>query len=451
MDLLERFKNCITKHALFSNSDHLLVAVSGGVDSIVLCELLTRCGFKIVIAHCNFQLRGAESDRDEAFVKSLADKYRCEVKAKRFDTNKYSEEEKISIQVAARELRYQWFHELLDSIHSETAKWIVTAHHLDDNIETVLMNFFKGTGLSGMRGMLPKSGKLVRPLLFAKKEELLQFAKESELKWVEDSSNESDKYSRNYLRHQLVPLIERIYPSALENLKNTIERFGEIEKFYDATVHRELKKLIETRGEEMHIPILKLKKMASPKTLLYELIAPLGFNPVRVEEVMELMESETGKFLVSDSHRILKNRNWLIISPVQTQMQEYVLVEAHQKHVHFQPGNLELRMRPATEVQLKSGNGVALLDAGKIHYPLMLRRWKQGDYFYPLGMRKKKKLARFFIDQKLSLAQKEKTWVIEMDKKIIWVIGMRIDDRFKVTSSTKQVLQISYDDKVEKK
>jgi len=241
-------------------------------------------------------------------------------------------------------------------------------------------------------------------------------------------------------------LIEKIFPSAMENLQNTIDRFAEIEKTYHAAVQLELKNLIERKGQELHIPIFKLKKSASPKALIFEMINPLGFAPVRVQEVMDLMESETGRYLVSDRHRILKNRNWLIISPLQTELQEQVMVDAQQKHVHFQPGTLHLRIKAAAEVDLTSNNGSALLDAAKINYTLMLRRWKQGDYFYPLGMPKKKKLARFFIDQKLSMAQKEKVWVIEMDKKILWVVGMRIDDRFKVTSNTTNVLQISFDE-----
>ena len=231
----------------------------------------------------------------------------------------------------------------------------------------------------------------------------------------------------------------------MENLKNNIERFREMEKMYEAAVQFELKKLIERRGEEQHIPILKLKKMASPRALIYELISPLGFLPVRVEEVMELLDAETGRYLLSDTHRILKNRNWLVISPVQVELQEQVLVDEEQNKISFRQGKLELKVKPASEVQLSSHNGTALLDASKIMYPLILRKWKQGDYFYPLGMRKKKKLARFFIDQKLSIAQKEKVWVMEMDKKILWVVGMRIDDRFKITANTKEVLQIRFE------
>lgn len=363
---------------------------------------------------------------------------------KAFDTEAYAGKNKASIQVAARELRYQWFNEVLSGIQNKNGgKWIATAHHLDDNIETVLMNFFKGTGISGLRGILPKAGKIVRPLLFARKEELIQFASDSKLEWVEDSSNKSDKYSRNYLRHQLIPLMESLYPSAIENVRDNIDRFSEIEKLYKEAVHLQLKRLIERKGEEIHIPILKLKKMASPKTLLFELIHPFGFAPVRVGEVMHLMDADSGRYLLSNTHRILKNRNWLIISPNQSELQEEVLVETPHKEVQFQQGKLELKNKPASEVKLISNNGTALLDAAKISYPLLLRKWKQGDYFYPLGMRKKKKLARFFIDEKLSIAQKEKAWVIEMDKKIIWIVGMRIDDRFKVTPNTASVLQIS--------
>jgi tRNA(Ile)-lysidine synthase len=319
---------------------------------------------------------------------------------------------------------------------------------LDDNIETLLMNFFKGTGISGLRGMLPQTGRLARPLLFARKEELLQFAKESQLDWVEDSSNQSDKYSRNYLRHQLIRVIEKLYPSVIENLGNNIERFRELEKFHNEAVQLQLKKLVEVKGEEVQIPILKLKKMASVKTIIYELISLYGFAPAAVEEVVHLLESETGKYVLSSSHRILKNRNWLIISPRNPEKQEQVVVEKGEGSIRFQNGELILKKKAASNTELVANNGKALIDEEKINFPLLLRKWRPGDYFYPLGMTKKKKLARFFIDQKLSLAQKEKTWVIEMNKKIVWVVGLRIDDRFKVTNQTKKVLEITFDQNV---
>ncbi len=445
MSFVERFKNYVEAHSLFSNRDHLLLAVSGGIDSVVLAHLCFQSKLSFVICHCNFQLRGSESERDEQFVKDLGNKYSVEVLVKKFDTESYATENKISIQVAARELRYKWFGQLTEE---GKANWILTAHHLDDNIETVLMNFFKGTGLSGLRGMLPKSGKIVRPLLFARKEHLIDFAKQNSLSWVEDSSNQSDKYSRNYLRHQLIPIIEKIYPAAVENLADNIQRFSEVEKFYDLTIRREVKKIVEIKNEEIHIPVLKLKKSGSPKTILYELITQYGFAPHRVDEVIHLLDSETGKYLLSSSHRILKNRNWIVISPLDRELQEQVVVEKEESAIPFAEGKLGIRRKPAAEETLQSKNGTALLDADKIEYPLLLRKWKQGDYFYPLGMSKKKKLARFFIDQKLSLTQKEKAWVLEMNKKIIWVVGMRIDDRFKITNNTKQVLEITYHQKL---
>ena len=447
MELFKIFNEFIHQHALFTAEDRLLLAVSGGIDSIVLCELCVRSGYSFTIAHCNFQLRGKESDRDEEFVRSLGNSYTVDVLVERFNTESYAKEKKVSIQVAARELRYQWFQEIVDSWQLTDDRrrkhWIVTAHHLDDNIETVLMNFFKGTGLAGLRGMLPKSGKIIRPLLFARKEGLLQYAKERNLKWVEDSSNESDKYSRNYLRHQLLPIIEKIFPQAIENLGDNIERFRELEKFQEEAIQLQLKKLVEQKGEEIHIPVLKLKKSSSPKTIVHALITPLGFGPASIQEVLQLMDSETGKYLVSKSHRILKNRNWLVISPLQVETQEQVVIDEWVDKIPFREGQLLLKQKPVDSVQLMSNNGKALLDQDKINFPLILRRWRQGDYFYPLGMRKKKKLARFFIDQKLSLTEKEKTWVLEMNKKIIWVVGLRIDDRFKVTPNTRNVMEIS--------
>jgi tRNA(Ile)-lysidine synthase len=452
MDLLTRFISNITSLSLIQARDHLLLAVSGGVDSVVLCELCSRAQHQFTIAHCNFQLRGKESERDEQFVKALGKKYQVQVMVKRFETDKYADENKVSMQVAARELRYAWFDQLIggDLLKpSDAKKWIVTAHHLDDNIETVLMNFFKGTGLAGLRGMLPRSGNIIRPLLFARKEDLVQFAKDNNLEWVEDSSNQSDKYSRNYLRHQLIPVIEKIYPSAIQNIANGIERFREIEKFHASAMATQLKKLVEVKGEEHHIPILKLKKLPSAKTILHGLLDPFGFSSVRLEEVMHLMDSETGKYLLSSTHRILKNRNWLIISPLDPLQQQQVLLEKEGGY-RFQLGTVELQKKSFSGTPINSNNGVAVLDAGKIKFPLLLRKWKQGDYFYPLGMNKKKKLARFFIDQKLSLNQKEKAWIVEMDKKIIWVIGMRIDDRFKITPNTKEVLQIEFHQNVSK-
>ena len=454
MNLLEKFKAYIKQQNLFQPKDKLLLAVSGGVDSVVLCELCKQAGYDFTIAHCNFQLRGEESERDENFVRQLGKKYAVEVLVKKFETEKHAAENKLSIQVAARELRYTWFNELLTKIKSDLipegyngqlpmANVFLTAHHANDNIETLLMNFFKGTGINGLHGILPKQGKIIRPLLFAKKEELTEFATANSLKFVEDSSNALDKYTRNYFRNQLIPDLQKIFPQVDDNLINNIERFREIEILYQQSVHLTKKKLLEPKGNEIHISVLKLLKTVPLKTILYEIIKDYGFTPPQTEETIALLKSETGKYIQSATHRILKNRNWLIIAPVENLEALHIFIEEKDKQVEFKQGKISSKMLQTTNHKLQTTNQIAQLNAAEIKFPLLLRKWKPGDYFYPLGMQKKKKLSRFFIDQKLSLTQKEKIWVIEMDKKIIWVVGLRIDDRFKITDRTKNILQLS--------
>ncbi|HTR28474.1 MAG TPA: tRNA lysidine(34) synthetase TilS [Puia sp.] len=441
MNLLQSFQENIANEHLFSPENRLLLAVSGGLDSAVLCELLHRAGFDYTIAHCNFRLRGDESDRDEAFVRELGRRYGREVLVQRFDTGKYAAERRLSVQSAARELRYEWFRQIISG-------WgrgglILTAHHLDDNIETMVMNFFRGTGLSGLRGMLPRQENLVRPLLFAGRSQLLRFAEESRLSWVEDSSNESDKYTRNFFRHQVLPMVERAYPATLENLADNLRRFREIEAVYQDAVGRQKKMLLERRGNELHIPVLKLKKAAPLFTLLHELFSPYGFTAGQTSGIAALLDSSSGKYICSASHRLLKDRRWLILSPLGNTEPEMVVIEQGRTLVDYPGGTLQLEWLPEAPGRPSPDSAVAMLDSRYIGFPLLLRRWRPGDYFYPLGMRKKKKLARFFIDQKLSLAEKEKIWVLEMNRKIVWIVGRRIDDRFKITDATRQALRIT--------
>jgi tRNA(Ile)-lysidine synthase len=449
MDLLQSFKDFTSQEHLFSSKDKLLVAVSGGVDSVVLCELCHQAGLDFIMAHCNFQLREDESERDEVFVRQLAKKYKRDLLVRRMNTLSYAEEHRLSIQVAARELRYDWFREITTPLADQSPgtdqaispRWILTAHHLDDNIETLLMNFFKGTGIAGLRAILPRQGNIIRPLLFAPKEALKKFAEEQELSWVEDTSNASDKYTRNYFRHQVIPLVQQLYPGALHNLADNIPRFREIETLYRQSVEQHKKKLLEVKGDEIHIPVLKLKKSAPLPTLVYEIIAGFGFSPQQVEGVISLLDSESGKYIRSSTHRILKNRNWLIISAYPTGQSRTILIESPADKIVYENGELRLELL-AVPPKFSTNPLIVQLDATTIRFPLLLRKWRQGDYFYPLGLGKKKKLGRFFIDSKLSLADKEKIWVIEMNKKIIWVVGLRIDDRFRITPQTRQILKI---------
>lgn len=447
MNLLRQFKDYIKKERLFQPKDKLLLAVSGGVDSVVLCELCHQAKIPFAIAHCNFQLRGAESERDEQFVTALAKKYNVVLFVNRFDTEKYVTENKVGIQVAARELRYKWFNEIIDSksftenYENKKEGKILTAHHADDNIETLLMNFFKGTGINGMKGILPKQGRLIRPLLFAGKSDLLEFAIINGLSFVEDSSNASDKYTRNYFRNQLIPAVQQIFPKVTENLKANLSRFREIDLIYTESILQHKKKLLVLKGAEVHIPVLKLKKCNPLATILYEIIKEFSFTAGQIDDVINLLESESGKYINSPTHRILKNRNWLIINEFNNYTSENILIENEPNEISFEGGRLKMGKYEFNAI--KDSYLIAQIDFAKIKFPLLLRKWKQGDYFYPLGMQKQKKISRFLIDQKLSLSQKEKVWVLEMDKKIVWVVGMRIDDRFKITQQTKNILEFS--------
>lgn len=432
--LVASFKNYISSHHLFQPKDHLLLAVSGGVDSVVLCELCFQSGFNFSIAHCNFQLREEESEGDEFFVKALAEKYKVSIFVKKFDTEQSAGKNKISIQVAARELRYEWFAELINQSTNQL-NYLLTAHHANDNIETIAMNFFKGSGINGLKGIVPKQNNIVRPLLFATKEQLLDFAKENHLSYREDSSNSSDKYTRNYFRNELLPGVEKVFPQVKENLLNNAQRFKEIHTIYENAIRKIISKLVIVKGKEKHIPVLKLLHTEAMYTVLYEIIKEYDFTASQTAEVIKLLDSESGKYVQSASHRILRNRKWLIISELKDNGESIHVIEAANHDVHYGGGKLTTQMlvKPAT---ISKSPNIAQLDATHISFPLMLRKWKTGDYFYPLGMPKKKKISRFLTDLKLSLNEKQDVWVVESDKKIIWVVGYRIDDRFKISEST---------------
>jgi tRNA(Ile)-lysidine synthase len=468
LNLLQRYREFIKKQNLFSPKDKLLLAVSGGIDSVVLSELCKQAGYNFTIVHCNFQLRGEESNRDEEFVRNLGEKYKTEVKVKKFDTEKFAEENKISIQEAARDLRYKWFFDLWqneafgnninaiekDSVpgwHTSASRSLVlTAHHADDNIETILMNFFRGTGLHGLTG-IPISGPsavlayIKRPLLPFSKKELIEFANENKLEFVEDSSNLSSKYTRNLFRNEIIPAISKVYPQVNENLNDNINRFKEIEKLYKLAVGDIKKRLVKGKGNEWHIPVKQLMDYNN-RALIYDIIADFAFNEKQIDEVIKLAESGSGKYIDSptSNYRIIRHRHWFIISPINSADSRMIIIEEKDKTVLFEEGVIEIERLQTSNFKPQTSNNIACLDAKEINFPLILRKWKTGDYFYPLGMKKKKKLSRFFIDQKLAKTEKEKTWVIEMDKKIIWVVGKRIDERFKVTEQTKNIINISY-------
>ena len=452
MELLKEFKEYIRKENLFQPADRLLIAVSGGVDSSVLCALCAACGYDFSIAHCNFKLREEESGRDEVFVKNLGDVYKVPYFIKVFDTPAEAKRLKKGIEETARILRYEWFATLMNDDLSEQQKgykYLLTAHHADDNVETVLMNFFRGTGIKGLRGIMAKVGNIVRPLLFAGRKDIELYAEQNNISFVQDSTNTENNYTRNYFRNELIPSIEKVFPGASGNISGNINRFADIEYLYEERIGVLKSNLIEKKGAEIHLPVLKLEKTKPLQTILYEIIKEYGFTPGQVSEAQKLLSSDSGKYIVSATHRILRNRKWLIISPLSdSNSVAYFIIEKDTKAITFDEGELTITHGLKLS-QISTDANSCFFDEEKITYPLLLRKWKQGDYFYPIGMQNlaagrhgKKKLSRFFADLKLSLLEKEKVWVAESDKKIIWIAGYRMDDRFKITAKTANIVRL---------
>ncbi len=448
MNLPEQFNEHIRRTQLLPSPQEagrfpLLLAVSGGLDSVVLCELVHRTGYIFSMAHCNFQLRGEESMRDEHFVRTLGEKYSVPVYIRRFDTKEYAATHACSVQEAARDLRYSWFAELMKQAVQPPLHFLLTAHHADDNAETVLMNFCRGTGLHGLTGIPVKNDFIRRPLLPFSREQLSAFARQKNLAYVEDSSNLSSRYTRNYFRNEIMPAIRKVYPQLTDNLQDNIKRFTEIENLYKLAVSGIKKKLLKQKGNEWHIPIRQLLGFGN-RALVFELIATFGFSEKQVDEMLRLAQSENSSFIDSPRlpWRIIRHRYWFIIAPVQTETSGFILIGPEDNEVLYENGLL--RAEKMNGGVISHATDTASLDVAEISYPLLLRKWKPGDYFYPLGMKKKKKkVARFLLDHRLSKTEKEKIWVLESAHRICWVLGHRIDERFKITATTKQTLRLS--------
>ncbi|WP_343669983.1 tRNA lysidine(34) synthetase TilS [Chitinophaga sp.] len=441
MELINRFKAYIVAEKLYRPGDKVLLAVSGGVDSVVMAHLYKQAGIDCAIAHCNFQLRGAESIRDETFVTALAHELGLPLYTTRFDTEAYASEKRVSIQVAARELRYAWLEE---TRQQQGYTFLATAHHMQDNVETVLMNFSKGTGIAGLHGILPRQQHLIRPLLFAQKEDLVALAAVNGWGFVEDSSNLTVKYTRNFFRHKVIPVIQETYPAAVPQMAASIDRFREAEQLYTEAVLKHKKRLLFEQGESFKVPVLKLQKATPLQTLAWEIFKDFGCSPAQLPQVIDLLQSEPGRLVETSTHRIIRDRVWLLITPLEAPEAPLIVIEKETAVVPVKGGTLKLKIRNSEGATIPTSPLMACLDMDTLQFPLLMRRWKQGDYFYPLGMRKKKKLSRFFIDQKLSLIQKENMWVLESAKRIVWIIGMRIDDRCKITPHTSNMLVLEW-------
>ena len=428
----------------FPTGSKILAAVSGGGDSMVMLHLLHSAGINTIAAHCNFGLRGDESDMDEEFVKTETAKLGIPCRTKHFDASAYAAQNGLSIQMAARELRYRWFEEI--ATH-ENFDAVAIAHNRDDRIETLFINLARGTGIHGLTGIRPRNGKIIRPLLFASRNEIETYAKKQGINFREDSSNATDKYARNYIRNQVIPGLEQFFPGMRLALNQSIENFAAIEPFYDAAVEHYKNQLITAKDNLMYIDLQRLEQSPSPPTLLYEILKPYGFSNSAASEILERQRQFSGRQFFSNTHRLVHDRHTLILQNIENQTiskiekpNEY-LIDEHTLNIDVPISMTIDKFVNYPGFLPDTSPNIACLDGDRLQYPLLLRNWKHGDIFRPLGMKKMKKLSDFFIDAKLSLIEKEQCRILFSGGQIAWIVGLRIDDRFKITSKTKKVVK----------
>jgi tRNA(Ile)-lysidine synthase len=425
-----RFLENIKMKNLFSKEDRLIVAISGGADSVALAILLNECNFPVIFAHCNFNLREDESDADEDFVRKLAKKLEVEFFVESFETEKFAKENKISIQMAARHLRYSW----LEKIRTETnSKYIVVAHHKDDDIETYFINLIRGSGIRGFLGMKEKKNKIIRPLLNFERNEIESYLRLKNQEFRTDSSNTDTKYLRNNIRQHIVPLIKDINPSFSNTFSNELEYMNDVFKVFQNVINTEIKHIILSSGDDMIFDKNNLLKSDNKKILLRELISPFGFS--QTEQILNSCNDISGKIFYSKSHKLLIDRDKIIISELKNIKEICLKISENPIEINFP---INLRFAISEELSYNKSEEKAAFDFDRIKFPIQIRKWKEGDYFYPIGMNGKKKLSDFFIDEKLSRFEKEKCFIMCSDAKIMWIIGHRMDDRFKITNKTKK-------------
>jgi tRNA(Ile)-lysidine synthase len=434
MKLQALFEKNIKINFPFLIGKKLLIACSGGLDSVVLTHLMKQLECEIALAHCNFSLRGKESDGDEMFVIGLAKSLEIPVFAETFDTKKFAEEHKISTQMAARDLRYNWFAEILKDFKYD---YLLTAHHLDDDLETFFINLTRGTGLNGLTGIPKENNKIIRPLLKFSRQEILQYAETNNFKWREDSSNQKTDYLRNKLRLEVLPKFKETNESILKNFQKTQQNLQASQNLIDDYMALVFKLVISGGSNSYKINIQKLKELPNTDALLYELLHGFGFT--EWDDVSNLLDAQTGKMVFSKTHQLLKNRDELILTEISDEnISEEFLVP---KTGITSPINLKIE---TSKYIGETEKNLIYIASEKLKFPLKLRKWRSGDSFQPFGMKGKKKLSKFFKDEKIPLTEKEKIWLLLSDDQVVWVIGHRMDDRFKVTENTSEILKISY-------
>lgn len=437
--MLNAFNKFNEENHLFKPEDKILLAVSGGIDSMVMAHLFLQLGNNIAIAHCNFSLREKESDKDENFVSEYAKSHSLQFFSTRFKTKEFAENNSISVQMAARDLRYGWFEEIRQQYNFTL---ISVAHNLNDNIETLIINLTRGTGLAGLSGMRVVSNNIIRPLLFATRDEIVKYSNKHNIRFREDLSNADTKYIRNKIRHKIIPELKEINPSIEVTLNETAERFIGINEIVSSYISKIRDKISEKRGELTSYSISQLKRYQHNKTILFELFRPYGINNMQLNDLVKVINGETGGQIFTNTSRIIKNRKEIIVSQENIRSGSVYTISTSSGFLKV-PGIVSAEQSEVTDTfQIPSDSSIACLDSEKLHYPLIVRKWEPGDNFFPLGMKQKKKLSDYFIDNKYSLFDKENILILESDGKIVWIIGDRIDNRFKITRSTKNALII---------
>jgi tRNA(Ile)-lysidine synthase len=436
--VVDRLLNHIRTLDLFHPDERIILGVSGGLDSMVMAELFCRAEYKIALAHCNFCLRGDESDADELHVQKFASARNIPFYSKKFDTKFYSKEKGISIQMAARDLRLEWFGQLL----SETGfDYFALAHHRDDQIETFFINLLRGTGISGIRGLLPKRGKLIHPMLFLHRKEIIDFANQIKLSYRQDSSNQKTDYLRNKIRHHLIPAIEEVKPGFATVLTKNMEHFLSVEALYKMQIAQYLEEAVKDEGEVKFVSIDFLERAPEKTTVLFEIIRPYGFSYTDADNLVNHIHSESGKVFLSSTHRIIKDRDHFIIESYWREADQDFYISESDNRLNFPVPLCFRSFDRFVGYTIPHNRSQAALDADLLKFPLVLRKWKKGDLFFPQGMKGRKLLSDFFIDRKMSLHQKENTWILVSENEIVWVVGHRIDDRYKVTAETTRVIE----------
>jgi len=435
----EKFITHTLKKKLFERTDNILLAISGGKDSMAMAHLFLQHNLLFGIAHCNFKLRGQEAELDTELVKKFAKENNIKFYYTEFATEKYALEKGISIQMAARDLRYNWF----DKISEENNyKYIATAHHKNDVAETMIINLTKGTGLAGLHGIKSKMKNIIRPLLNFSRKEIENYVNQHQVPFREDKSNADTKYTRNLIRHKVIPELEKINPAIVETLNKEANQFLEIEQLLELHIEKLKKQLFQKEGNCIKIELKLLKEVTPLATYLYYLFSPYGFNKSEIIDLVKMLNGPSGKRIISANYHLIKDRNYLLLQEEKEEGKTIFTINTWEE-LDKLPIKIEYSsMENAPTFEINSSKKYAYLNQEKITFPITLRKWKEGDKFCPLGMKKNKKLSDFFIDNKLSLIDKKSTWILTSNNQIIWVVGHRIDNNYRIETTTQSIVQL---------